>query len=268
MKYFPLFPLCIVRLVCLGQLRLSDIEQESHRLIFFGPPGSGKGTQASLLQTNSTIGCHLSTGELLRTEVNRVSPLGLQVRAILDGGGLVPDEIVIDLVRKKMVDSNCFHSFILDGFPRTVSQAQKLDEMLRSHDSAIDQVVYFQVSDEVVMERLGGRLIHVPSGRTYHAIYAPPKIPGLDDFTGEPLIKRSDDAYETIRLRLMSYHTETEPVLAYYTSQDMVTHVDASQPPHIVHYIIKTLLSDKLLLNLNRRTPFFEPFLWLTSFSI
>jgi len=192
-------------------------EQDSGlRMVIMGPPGAGKGTQSQNIKEKYCI-CHLATGDMLRSQVASKTKLGLEAKKIMDSGGLVSDEIMVGMIQDELrKNPECKNGFILDGFPRTVPQAKKLDSMLKKDDKKIDHAVELVIDDNLLVSRITGRLIHPSSGRTYHRIFSPPKIPGKDDATGESLIQRSDDNEETLKKRLVNYHKQTAPVVDYY----------------------------------------------------
>jgi len=198
------------------------------KIILFGPPGSGKGTQGSRL-THELCSCHISTGDLLRNEIRGGTELGNKAKDIMSAGGLVPDEVVIEILKKKIESPECKRGAVLDGFPRTFEQAKKLDDMLIQQGSKIDKVLNFQVNEQQLLERLAGRRIHEPSGRTYHLKYNPPKNEGRDDLTGEPLIQRPDDKPETIKNRLDTYNNKTKAVLEYYSGRGILNNLNANR---------------------------------------
>lgn len=181
------------------------------QIILLGPPGAGKGTQAKKIEKTYHIP-QISTGDMLRSAVEAGSPLGTQVKKIMESGALVPDDIMIALVRSRITQADCAHGFLLDGFPRTIPQAQALEQS----GIKIDFVININVDDEVIIDRMSGRLLHPASGRIYHLKYHPPKIPGIDDISGEPLIIRKDDEEATVRKRLRIYHEQTSPLIEYY----------------------------------------------------
>lgn len=183
------------------------------RLILLGPPGAGKGTQANFIKDAYDIP-QISTGDMLRTAVKAGTPLGLEAKKIMDSGGLVSDEIIIGLVRGRLLAPDCSKGYLFDGFPRTIPQA----DALRNANVPIDYVLEIDVPDAAIVERMSGRRVHVASGRTYHVAFNPPKVAGVDDATGELLIQRDDDREETVKKRLDVYHAQTEPLVAYYTA--------------------------------------------------
>ena len=198
------------------------------RVILIGPAGSGKGTQAPRL-SEENCWCHLSTGDLLREEVKKGTELGIQAKEIMNNGGLVSDEIVIGMIKNKVNEPICSNGVIFDGFPRTAGQAEALDKMLATQGQQIDKVIELQVPDEVLVERITGRRIHQSSGRSYHVKFAQPKVEGVDDITGEPLIQRSDDTEEALAKRLTSYHTTTTTILNYYAQKGKLATIDANR---------------------------------------
>ncbi len=182
------------------------------KLIFLGGPGVGKGTQAQFITEKFNIP-QISTGDMLRSAVAKKTPLGLAAKQVMDSGRLVSDDIMIGLVKERISLPDCAQGFLLDGFPRTIPQA----DALRHADISLDAVVEIAVPDEEILKRLTGRRTHLASGRVYHIDYNPPKTPGCDDVTGEPLVQREDDKEETVKNRLKVYHTQTEPLISYYS---------------------------------------------------
>ena len=183
------------------------------RMILLGPPGAGKGTQAQLLAEHFQVP-QISTGEMLRNAVRAQTPLGVIAKQAMDSGALVADDIIIGLVKERIVEADCRNGFLLDGFPRTLGQA----EALRSAAVEINAVLEISLCDEKIVGRITGRLMHTASGRTYHREFSPPKIVGKDDVTGEALTQRDDDKEETVRERLRVYHSQTMPLIEYYKS--------------------------------------------------
>lgn len=182
------------------------------RLILLGGPGAGKGTQAGFITQRYGIP-QISTGDMLRGAVKAATPLGLAAMQLMDRGELVADEIIIELVKERIKAPDCVKGFLFDGFPRTLPQA----EAMKVAGVPIQHVVEIVVLDQVIIERMSGRRVHLPSGRTYHVKYNPPKADMKDDVTGEALIQRADDNEQTVRNRLEIYHRTTEPLVAYYT---------------------------------------------------
>jgi len=182
------------------------------RLILLGGPGAGKGTQSAFITQKYGIP-QISTGDMLRAAVKAGNPLGLAAKAVMDRGDLVSDDIIVELVKKRIQAPDCARGFLFDGFPRTIPQA----EAMRGSGIDLDHVVEIGVDDAVIIERMSGRRVHLPSGRSYHVRYNPPKAEGKDDATGEALIQREDDKEETVRKRLEIYHAQTEPLVAFYS---------------------------------------------------
>lgn len=181
------------------------------RMILLGAPGAGKGTQARFITEKFGIP-QISTGDMLRAAVKAGSPLGLKVKGVMDSGGLVSDDIIIDLIRERIVQPDCARGFLFDGFPRTIPQA----EALRDAGVTIDHVLEIAVDDEEIVSRMSGRRVHPASGRVYHVLHNPPKVSGKDDESGEDLIQREDDKEETVRHRLALYHSQTKPLVDFY----------------------------------------------------
>lgn len=181
------------------------------KIVLLGAPGAGKGTQAQKIIRNFNIP-QISTGDMLRTAVKQNNPLGVVAKQIMEEGGLVSDEIIMQLIKERLKQPDCQNGFLLDGFPRTIPQAQALQQL----GIDIDYVIELDVPDQEIINRLSGRRIHQRSGRVYHVLYHPPREPDKDDMTGEPLVQRSDDIEETIRKRLAVYHSQTTPLVSFY----------------------------------------------------
>jgi adenylate kinase len=183
------------------------------RLILLGPPGAGKGTQAGFICEKFSIP-QISTGDMLRAAIKAGTPLGVEAKKIMDAGGLVSDDIIIGLVKERMKQADCANGYLLDGFPRTIPQA----EAMKVASVPIDHVLEIDVADDEIIARMSGRRVHPGSGRTYHVKFNPPKLAGIDDVTGEPLIQRDDDKEETVKKRLEVYRAQTLPLVNYYRS--------------------------------------------------
>jgi adenylate kinase len=195
------------------------------RLILLGPPGAGKGTQASVICQKYGI-AQISTGDMLRAAVKAGTALGLAAKKVMDTGSLVSDDIIIALVKERIAMTDCAAGFLFDGFPRTIPQAQAM----RDAGVRIDVVLEIDVPDATIIERMSGRRVHPASGRTYHVRYNPPKVEGRDDDSGEPLIQRDDDREATVRKRLDVYHQQTRPLVEYYSAWAAAG--DAAAPRH------------------------------------
>ena len=194
-------------------------------LVFLGPPGAGKGTIAKVAKEALGVP-HISTGDLFRANIKNETELGKRVREILASGGLVPDEITIKMVENRLSESDCEKGYILDGFPRTIPQAEALSKM-----SNVEGVINFVLSEEEIIKRLSGRRMCPSTSRTYHILFNPPKVEGIDDETGEPLIQRDDDKPEAIRHRLELYNEATAPLIDYYKAKDVVLDLICTNDP-------------------------------------
>jgi adenylate kinase len=193
------------------------------RLILLGPPGAGKGTQAKFI--SETFGIpQISTGDMLRAAVKAGTPLGLAAKAVMDSGALVSDDIIIGLVKERLAQPDCAKGYMFDGFPRTLPQA----DALKASGVKLDVVLEIEVPDSEIIERMSGRRVHPASGRTYHVKFNPPRVEGKDDETGEDLVQREDDKEEVVKKRLDVYHSQTKPLVAYYS--DWASTGDMSAP--------------------------------------
>ncbi len=181
------------------------------RIILLGPPGAGKGTQAAFITKRFGIP-QVSTGDMLRAAVKAGTPLGLEAKKVMDSGGLVSDDIIINLVKERLTQPDCASGYLFDGFPRTIPQAQAMKDA----GVKLDAVMEIAVPDADIIDRMSGRRVHVASGRTYHVKFNPPKTEGQDDVTGEPLIQRDDDQESTVKKRLEIYHSQTKPLVDFY----------------------------------------------------
>ena len=184
------------------------------KIILLGAPGAGKGTQAQFIMNKFGIP-QISTGDMLRAAIKAETDLGKQAKTLMDEGKLVPDDLIIALVQERVSQPDCVKGFLLDGFPRTIPQA----DALKTAGIHIDYVLEFDVPDEIIVERMSGRRVHLASGRTYHVVYNPPKVEGKDDITGEDLVIRPDDKKETVLERLKVYHSTTQPLVDYYQAE-------------------------------------------------
>ncbi|PKO47649.1 MAG: adenylate kinase [Betaproteobacteria bacterium HGW-Betaproteobacteria-22] len=196
------------------------------RIILLGAPGAGKGTQATFIKEKFNIP-QISTGDMLRAAVKAGTPLGLEAKKFMDAGGLVPDEVIIGLVSERIKESDCTNGFLFDGFPRTIPQA----DAMKNAGVGIDYVVEIDVPDEAIVERMSGRRSHPASGRTYHVKFNPPKVAGKDDVTGEDLVQRDDDKEDVVKNRLNVYHSQTKPLVKYYT--DWANSGETGAPKHV-----------------------------------
>ena len=183
------------------------------KLILLGAPGAGKGTQANFICQKYGIP-QISTGDMLRAAVKAGTPLGLQAKQVMDSGGLVSDDLIINLVKQRITQADCANGFLFDGFPRTIPQA----DAMKAAGVKLDYVLEIEVPFDAIVERMSGRRSHPASGRTYHVKFNPPKTAGIDDVTGEPLIQRDDDKEETVKNRLAVYNAQTRPLVAYYSN--------------------------------------------------
>lgn len=186
------------------------------RIILLGSPGSGKGTQAQFITEKHGIP-QISTGDMLRAAVKAETPLGVEAKKVMDAGELVSDEIILALIKQRIAQADCANGYLLDGFPRTIAQAEGLIEM----QVDIDHVIEIAVDDAEIIKRLSGRRVHLASGRTYHIEFNKPRKEGLDDVTHEPLIQREDDSEETVKKRLQVYHQQTKPLVNFYSAETM-----------------------------------------------
>ncbi|MBT3696582.1 MAG: adenylate kinase [Gammaproteobacteria bacterium] len=193
------------------------------KIILLGPPGAGKGTQAQFIKEQLNIP-QISTGDMLRAAVSSGSELGNRVKAVMDSGGLVSDEIIIALVKERILEADCADGFLFDGFPRTIPQAAAME----AAGVPIDAVVEIQVDDGELIKRITGRRVHPGSGRVYHVIYNPPKVADVDDESGDPLVQREDDTEETVRDRLAVYYEQTQPLIAHYKGQPSIAYIEVN----------------------------------------
>ena len=211
------------------------------KILLIGPPGGGKGTQAKKLSSKFNIP-QISTGDMLREHVKKMSPLGIKTKEFMDSGELVPDKLILEMMKKKLSNDECKNGYILDGFPRTLPQAEGLDIILNEINSKLDKVIIIEVNDNVIIDRMSGRRVHKNSGRIYHIKFNPPKNDGLDDITNEPLSIRSDDKEETVKNRLGIFHDITKPLINYYNKKDILYTVNGEDKiDNVFSNIIKDL---------------------------
>ena len=212
------------------------------KVLLLGAPGAGKGTQAQFITREFGIP-QISTGDMLRAAIKAGTPLGLEAKKIMDAGGLVRDDIIISMVKERIAQPDCANGFLFDGFPRTLAQA----EAMVAAGVDLDAVVEIDVPDAAIVERMSGRRVHLPSGRTYHVKYNPPKVSGKDDETGEDLVQRDDDKEETVKKRLAVYHEQTEVLVDFYSKltgehAPRYIKVDGTQPVETVKENVITAL--------------------------
>ena len=212
-------------------------------IILLGPPGCGKGTQAQKLIREFGF-VQLSTGDMLRVAISKGTEIGMQAKSIIDKGELVSDELVIGIVRDRIFSTECECGYMLDGFPRTLAQAEKLDQILSDRNQKIDVVFRLCVPDDMAIRRIAGRRFHITSGRSYNIEFNPPKIEGRDDITGEKLVQREDDKEEIVQSRLNTYHELTEPLVRYYQKQGIIKAIDGAGSPENIYAEIKQTLNE------------------------
>ena len=212
-------------------------------IILLGPPGCGKGTQAQKLIREFGF-VQLSTGDMLRAAISKGTEIGMQAKSIIDKGELVSDEIVIGIVRDRIFSTECECGYMLDGFPRTLAQAEKLDQILSDRNQKIDVVFRLCVPDDMAIRRIAGRRFHITSGRSYNIEFNPPKIEGRDDITSEKLVQREDDKEEIVQSRLNTYHELTEPLVIYYQKQGILKAIDGTGSPENIYADIKQTLNE------------------------
>lgn len=213
-------------------------------LILLGPPGAGKGTQAEIITQKRGL-VQLSTGDMLREAVKAGTRIGEEASAVMETGGLVPDEIVIKIVAERLSASDCANGFILDGFPRTLNQAAALDNLLQAQGKQLDAVIEIKVDDAVVVDRISGRYMCADCGASFHDTNHKPKVPGVCDRCGSTeFIRRKDDNAETVRNRLMAYYRETSPLIGYYFAKDKLRSVDGMAPISEVSSQIEAVLAN------------------------
>ena len=211
------------------------------RLLIMGPPGAGKGTHAKLLCKEYNI-VHISTGDMFRNAIKLGTAEGMIAKQFIDKGNLVPDDIVIGIVREKIQKNECNNGFLLDGFPRNIEQAKSLDIILDECGVKIDAVLNLQVSDDILIKRISGRRVCSKCGETYHVVNHPPKVEGICDVCGGNLVQRKDDTEETIKTRLKIYNKQTKPLLKYYEKQNLLKNLNGVEDINLLFNNIKKLL--------------------------
>lgn len=197
------------------------------RIMLLGPPGGGKGTQAKYIEQKWSIP-QISTGDMLRENVKNNTDLGIEAKSYMEKGELVPDHVILNMMEGRLLKDDCKSGYILDGFPRTIPQAEGLTNLLNTINQQLDVVILLKLDDEVIVERMGGRRVHPDSGRVYHIEYNPPKVENKDDVTGEDLIIRPDDQENTVRNRLKVYENQTSPLIEYYNKFNILSTIDAN----------------------------------------
>ena len=197
------------------------------RIMLLGPPGGGKGTQAKYIEQKWSIP-QISTGDMLRENVKNKTDLGMEAKSYMEKGELVPDHIILNMMEGRLLNDDCKSGYILDGFPRTIPQAEGLTSLLDTINQQLDIVILLKLDDEIIVERMGGRRVHPDSGRIYHVEYNPPKVENKDDVTGEDLIIRPDDQEDTVRNRLKVYENQTSPLIEYYKKFNILSTIDAN----------------------------------------
>lgn len=211
-------------------------------LILLGPPGAGKGTQAERIREDFDV-AYVATGDILRQAVSGGTPLGEQARRYMDAGELVPDEVIIGVIAERLHSEDARDGFLLDGFPRTIAQAEALEEALRATGRELTGVLLIDAPDEEIVRRLSGRRVGPVSGRVYHVEFDPPQVEGKDDVDGADLVQRDDDRPETVRKRLDVYHSQTAPLVAYYEERGLLHHIDATGTPAEVHEHVRATIA-------------------------
>ena len=213
------------------------------RIMLLGPPGGGKGTQAKYIENNWTIP-QISTGDMLRENVKNGTPLGLEAKNYMEKGELVPDQVILNMMESRLQNDDCKSGYILDGFPRTIPQAEGLTGLLNNINQELDIVILLNLDDDIIVKRMSGRRVHPASGRVYHIEYNPPKIDNKDDETGEDLIIRPDDQEQTVRNRLKVYQDQTSPLIEYYSKLNILQKLEANGSIEEINNKIKQAINN------------------------
>lgn len=198
------------------------------RIVLLGPPGAGKGTQAKLIVEKYNIP-HISTGDIFRKNIKEMTPLGIKAKEYIDKGQLVPDELTVDIVKDRIQEEDCKNGFLLDGFPRTVAQADALSEVLNELGTKLDSVINIKVDENNLIVRLSGRRVCPKCGASFHVVFNPPKNEGICDYCGAEVIQRADDSEETVKNRLAVYNKQTQPLIEYYTNNGLIKNINGEQ---------------------------------------
>tara|TARA_B100001142_G_C14317021_1_gene648852 strand:- start:1117 stop:1764 length:648 start_codon:yes stop_codon:yes gene_type:complete len=213
------------------------------KILLLGPPGGGKGTQSKLLVSKFNIP-QISTGDILREHVKEETQLGIEAKQYMQNGELVPDNLILDMIKERLLKNDCNKGYILDGFPRTIPQAEGLDRILEKLNQKLDKIVVLDVKDNDIIKRMSGRRMHMESGRVYHIEFNPPKNEGLDDVTNDKLIIRKDDQPDTVKKRLSIYHKTTKPLIEYYDSKNIVFSIKGNKKIEDIHNEIITKIQN------------------------
>ena len=213
------------------------------KILLIGPPGGGKGTQAKVLIEKYKIP-QISTGDMLREHVKKLTSLGQKAKNYMENGELVPDSLILDMMELRLNDKDCINGYILDGFPRTIPQAEGLDSLLEKLNHSLDNVIIIDVPDDKIVQRMSGRRVHLDSGRVYHIIFNPPKKENIDDVTGENLSIRKDDEEETVRKRLDVYHNTTKPLIKFYDKKNILNSINGDDEIESVSKEIAKILNN------------------------
>ena len=213
------------------------------KILLLGPPGGGKGTQSKLLVSKFNIP-QISTGDILREHVKEETQLGIEANKYMQNGELVPDNLILDMIKERLLKNDCNKGYILDGFPRTIPQAEGLDRILEKLNQKLDKIVVLDVKDNDIIKRMSGRRMHMESGRVYHIEFNPPKNEGLDDVTNDKLIIRKDDQPDTVKKRLSIYHKTTKPLIEYYDSKNIVFSIKGNKKIEDIHNEIITKIQN------------------------